>query len=355
VAADGGKDRWARVRRWATSLSAIIAALGIVSAGIGYVTSGVQFFVDIGDYFEGQSELKSLIAAADERLARADFDSAWQTNAKARQLAPKNAEAAAQQARIAMKWLENVQLSTTAGPRKFSDVVDPLKSVLIERLAGAQGREKADLHAHIGWANFLRARDGHPPAAIAEEFEAALREDPDNLYGRVMRGFWVLWTRGPLDKARTDFDVALRSNVDPAFSDGLIMSALTNSTSDAFVAGAIEFANKIRKAGRNISDAQKATLIWYYSTGLRSSETLLKISAVLPADEQIAFLDWLRQADTDDYRKRTATYAMAVFAERAGRKDEALQHYTTLVSTSPGAGEDLTRLSQEAVGRLQQR
>jgi tetratricopeptide (TPR) repeat protein len=350
-----GPDRWARVRRWATSISALIAALGIASAGIGYVTSGVQFFADIADYFEGQSELRSLIATADERLARADFESAWQTNAKARQLAPKNADASAQQARIAMRWLENVRLSSAAGPQKFSDVVDPLKSVLIEQLARAKGREKADLHAHIGWANFLRFRDGRPPVAIAEEFEAALREDPDNVYGRVMRGFWVLWNGGPIDKARGDFEIALRSTVDPAYSDGLIMSALTNKTSDEFMAGAIEFAEKIRKAGRNIEDPAKATLVWYYASGLRDRHLLSKISATMPPEEQIVFLNWLSQANMEAYRKRMATYFMAHFAERAGRKDEALRHYNTLVSTSPGAGEDLTRLSQDAVRRLQQR
>jgi tetratricopeptide (TPR) repeat protein len=315
----------------------------------------VQFFTDIAAYFEGRSEQRGLIAAADERLARADFEAAWQTNAKARQLAPKDEAASAQQARIAMRWLENVRLSSAAGPQKFSDVVDPLKSVLIERLASTQGREKADLHAHIGWANFLRFRDGHPPTAIAEEFEAALREDPDNLYGRVMRGFWVLWNNGPVDKARGDFDAALRSNVDPAYSDGLIMSALTNKTSGEFMTGAIEFADKIRKAGRNIDNSSKAALVWYYTASLRDRNLLSKISATMPPEEQIAFLDWLKQADMDAYRKRMATYFMAHFAERAGRKDEALQHYNSLVSTSQGAGEDLTRLSQDAVRRLQQR
>ncbi|HEY4471221.1 MAG TPA: hypothetical protein VGN21_08620, partial [Stellaceae bacterium] len=92
----------------AKSVSAVIAAIGIASAGIGYITSGARFFSEIAEYFQGQSELRSLIATADERLAHADYEVAWRTNAKARQLAPRNAAAAAQQARIAMKWLEDV-------------------------------------------------------------------------------------------------------------------------------------------------------------------------------------------------------------------------------------------------------
>jgi tetratricopeptide (TPR) repeat protein len=350
-----GTERWSRIRRWAKSISAIIAAIGIASAGIGYITNGVQFFSGIAEYFQGQSELRSLIVAADERLTRTDFEAAWRTNAKARQLAPRNADAAAQQARIAMKWLENVRLSSAGGPQSFSEVVDPLKSVLIERLASTQGQQKADLHAHIGWANFLRYRDGRPQTDIVEEFDAAISEDPDNLYGHVMRGFWTLWNGGPIDKARGDFDIALRSSIDPAYSDRLIMSGLMNNTSDEFMAGAIEFAEKIRKAGRNIDDSSKSKLIQYYTICLRNKDLLARFSKTLPAAEQEVFLDWLKQADIEAYKKRVATYFMAFFAESAGRRDEAVRLYSNLVSTSPNTGEDLTRLSQEALRRLQQR
>jgi hypothetical protein len=72
---------------------------------------------------------------------------------------------------------------------------------LVERLATTHGREKADLHAHIGWANFLRYRDGRPKTDIGEEFDAAIRED--NLNGHVMRGFWNLWEGGPIEAAST--------------------------------------------------------------------------------------------------------------------------------------------------------
>jgi hypothetical protein len=69
-------------------------------------------------------------------------------------------------------------------------VVDPLKSALVRR-PSTHGRERADLHAHIGWSNFLRYRDGRPKTYIGEEFDTAIREDPDNLYGHAMRGFWM--------------------------------------------------------------------------------------------------------------------------------------------------------------------
>lgn len=348
-----GAQKWKRIRRWAQSISALIAAVGIAAAGIGYITDGLQFFTRIADYFEDQSELRSLIAAADERLTRSDFEAAWLANAKARELSPRDAAAAEQQARVAMKWLENMRSGSADGRQTITQVIDPLKRALIERLADTEGRERADIRAHIGWANVLLFRAGRPQTDIAGEFDAALAEDPNNLYGHVMRGFWILSNGGPIDRARGDLDIALTSTVDPAYSDMLIMAGLTANTSDAFMVGAIEYAEKIHKAGRTIDAGSRRTVLWYYSIGLRDMDLLAKISAIVPADEQVAFLDRLRQAETAEREKRVAAYFMAFFAERAGKKDDALRLYRELVSTSPGPDEDLARLSQGPLRRLQ--
>jgi hypothetical protein len=254
-----------------------------------------------------------------------------------------------------MKWLEDVHLSSSGGPQHFSDVVDPLKAALVERLATTHGREKADLHAHIGWANFLRYRDGRPKTDIREEFDAAIREDPDNLYGHVMRGFWVLWEAGPIEKALGDLDIALRSSVDPAFSDRLILTGLTNSTSDDATAAAIEYADKIRMAGRNIDDSTKRRLIYCYTACLVDQNLLTAIARALSPAEQILLLNWLKQVDLSSHDARVVTYFTAYFTEKSGNRDEALRLFKELVRTSPDKVEAVARLSQPAVSRLQKR
>jgi hypothetical protein len=173
-------------------ISAVVAALGLVSATIGYITNGANFFSQVSGYLQGQSEVRTLIETADNRLAHMDYEAAWSANGKARQIAPRNAAASAQTSRIAMKWLEDVHTASANGPRTFTSIVDPLKAALIEHLPGTKGTEKANLQAHIGWANFLRSRDGNPEMDISEEFDAAIAEDPANMYGHVMRGFWIL-------------------------------------------------------------------------------------------------------------------------------------------------------------------
>jgi hypothetical protein len=344
-----------RIGRLVKFVTAAIAALGIVSATIGYITNGAHFFTQISDYFQGRSELHALIDTAAERLAHRDFEAAWSANGKALQLSPRDAAAGAQQARIAMKWLEDVHLSSAAGPKTFSDVADPLKAALIQRLPRTHGRESADMRAHIGWANFLRYRDGRPQTDIAEEFDAAIAEDPDNLYGHAMRGFWILWN-GNIDKARPDLAIAMKSDVDPVYSDGLIMAALTNKTTDDFQAATIEYADAIRLAGRNIDDHTKGQLLWYYSMGLHDTNLLAKFAKILPPSEQLVFLDWLKQGEATSYNKRIADYFIAHFSELDGKRDEAIRLYTDVVNTSEDKRNDNLAIAAAAeLKRLQKR
>jgi hypothetical protein len=348
-------QRWPRLRRIMQSMAAVIAAVGVAAAGIGYLTGGMDFVGKQMDHWRARSEVHTFVAAADDRLVHHDYEAAWAANASARQLSPTDAPAAAQQLRIAMKWLEDVRVNSASGPQTFTAVVDPLKAVLIERLAETRGAARADLQAHIGWANFLRSRDGLPDTDIAEEFDAAIASDPANLYGHVMRGFWILWQDQPIDAARADFVVAMHSGTDPAFSDRLIMASLTNIKTDEFMAGAIEYANTIRRAGRDIDDHTKRSLIWYYSNCLHDNQLLARIAGTLPAGEQTLFLDWLRTAGKSPGDQRAASYFAAYFAARDGQKTDAIQRYTNLIETIPDSerkDNEIYRLSQEALKRL---
>ncbi len=340
------------LRRLTKLSSGALAVIGVVSAIIGYATSGTNFFVRVDDYLRGRSETRSLIAAADERLQYSDYEEAWRANTKARQLSPRSEEAAAQQARIAMKWLEDVRLSSAAGPQKFSQIVDPLKTALVERLAETHGRERADIRAHIGWANFLRRHEGFTDARIAEEFDEALSEDPANMYGHVMRGFWTLWEGRPVDEARTDLEIALRSDVDPEFADRMVMAALTSRTTDEFIAGAIEFANRIRAAGRNIGDHDKGQILWYYYISLDSSAILNAIAKAASPQDQILTLAWLKQANTSVLDKRVAIYFTAYFHEVQSETEEASRLYDEVVQTSQGNGDRLAGFARARVAKM---
>jgi hypothetical protein len=135
----------------------------------------------------------------------------------------------------------------------------------------------------------------------------------------------------------------------------MIMSALTNNTSEPFIAGAIEYANKVRVAGRNIDSHTKDTLLWYYSVSLHDNDLPGRIAKTLPPEEQIAFLDWLKQGDVSDRDKRIAAYFTAHFTELAGKKADAIAMHKELMGAKPDLDEEITRLSQADLRRLEKR
>ena len=130
------------------------------------------------------------------------------------------------------------------------------------------------------------------------------------------------------------------------------MSGLINITSDDFEAAAIEYADKIRLAERNIDDHIKSQLMWYYYMCLHDQKLLRTIGGTLPPDEQMLLLDWLKQANISPFNKRLAVYFMAYFAEIGGKTGEALQLFSDLAHTPPNMQDNIAQLSQTAVSRL---
>ena len=148
----------------------------------------------------------------------------------------------------------------------------------------------------------------------------------------------------------------MKSDVDPVYSDGLIMAALTNKTTDDFQAATIEYADAIRLAGRNIDDHTKGQLLWYYSMGLHDTNLLAKFAKILPPSEQLVFLDWLKQGEATSYNKRIADYFIAHFSELDGKRDEAIRLYTDVVNTSEDKRNDNLAIAAAAeLKRLQKR
>jgi hypothetical protein len=96
-----------------------------------------------------------------------------------------------------MVWLRNIIL---AEGQKFSDIVEKLVPVLARGVSSASGVRKADLLAHIGWAYFLKARNGPGNMDPEQQYRLALEIDPSSPYAHVHWGHWIIWKKGNLDK-----------------------------------------------------------------------------------------------------------------------------------------------------------
>ena len=107
-----------------------------------------------------------------------------------------------------MQWLRDGR----PGPgRGFSEIVDRVVPGLERAVAepAAAGQRRADLLAHLGWARFLKSRDGVITADPAADYARALAADPRNAYAHAFWGHWILWQHGDLAAAMRHFADAL--------------------------------------------------------------------------------------------------------------------------------------------------
>jgi hypothetical protein len=163
-----------------------------------------KVFAEIRDR---QRQVGEWQAMADQQQRAGDFQRAWASLERAAATAsrgsflarlasppePERQAVRTAQEDLAMAWLER---ASAAGGARFSDTVDPLLPALTAAPDGG-GRRKADLLAHVGWAHFLKSRDGGATRRSRTVLPQALDVDPSNPYAHAHWGHWLAWKRRP--------------------------------------------------------------------------------------------------------------------------------------------------------------
>src|SRR4051794_33957489 len=115
----------AMVTSWFSRLGPVVTMAAALTTVIGAGTAGYQLYSGWHDAAIRRDAVAAAIRLADGQLQGQDYALSWEANAKALALAPNDAAALSQQARIAMQWLDNIRLSSKPGATTFSDIVDP--------------------------------------------------------------------------------------------------------------------------------------------------------------------------------------------------------------------------------------
>ena len=100
-----------------------------------------------------------------------------------------------------MVWLENLQVKSSEG-ESFSSLDCAARPVLNRGIASSSGPRKANLAAHVGWATFLKWRDGQQRLDPDQQYAQALEIDPANPYANAYRAHWLLQTKARSGHAR---------------------------------------------------------------------------------------------------------------------------------------------------------
>ena len=270
--------------------------------------------------------VRELIAGAHLQLGACDYVGAWKVISEAVSLAPDSKEARNEQIEIALTWLRNMSVNL---PVTYSETVRPLVECLYLALPQENGTRAADIHAHIGWANALKWKEGVRGQKIEAEYLEAVKLDPTNPYAQAMWGHWLATQRKPLPEIQNHFDLARKSGRASEFVAYLQIYALGWDGEDLERArGMVRLADEMRRTridpGEEARDKIFATV--YQGHARKHAD---EIVATLTGPEHLATFLWVAEGrDLSD--AGAAGYFHARLTEASGDHAKALALYRAI-------------------------
>jgi hypothetical protein len=342
------KSRIATVLKWVGGGTAVLSLV----FGLRQLTT------IISDARERQHQVTELIAMGRLQQEARDYSTAWASLGKAAELRANEPGVRSGQEDLAMAWLDDIRGSQESMP--FTAIVDMLVPVLSRGVVAANGPRKADLLAHLGWADFLRWRDGQRSLEPAAWYRKALAADSQNVYAHAMLAHWTLWNDGNLENANGHFASALKSGRERPYVRRLQLAALANTSDGAGEVELLQVATDMRK-GNEPMDPDGRDRIWntYYSRFVSNprEDSIDQLFAAVPATEQATTYRWM--FDTTGYPQSKGTlylYVLGRLQDAAGQKAEALATYRSIRSKLPANDSGrIRRRVDSAIVRLSRR
>ncbi len=271
------------------------------------------------------------LAVAAQQRGRRQYAEAWQTLESGGPELEGDALARVAWEDLALDWLENIRVSEG---QRFTDIALKLEPVLDRGSLGATPQRRADLLAHLGWASFMRWRDGDPSQEPERLYRQALELDAGNVYAHAMLGHWLLWNR-PIDLsgAEDHFERALAGGREAAYARSLQLSALFNANDDAANLEIVRAADEMRRSAQAFPQELVYDVWRIYAWACQplsrsdGEEVQTTLLAALPAPEHLATFRWLFGAaevfERIDGPERA--YVLGLLEEACGEREQALQ------------------------------
>jgi len=319
-------------KSWVSPLKIV----GAIGATISFFLAVNQFTGVVQNFRIHHKEFREAMDAGDQAEKREDYRAAFDSFKHAIDLDPIDRKAQARETEAAMLLLENVHATAE---RSFTDTANTLLPVFDRALTKAKGADAADIQAHIGWANYLRYREGRREGVTIEEnYKQAIEKDANNPYANAMWGHWILWQGGSLQDANVRFAAAVASGRHRAYVRELQLGALHNSQNDDTDAALIVAVNDMRKNGEPLSDAERRSILWdTISVRVHDRDRLVKILSSVPENEMEPTFHLLNDSSAPDERKIDGSYIIANLREMAGDRAQALSLYQALQKSLKGS------------------
>jgi tetratricopeptide (TPR) repeat protein len=343
------QPRW----RWflrPQGLALIVLALLLFAGG---VWRGLSW------HFERREQTRQVTALLKQGQLQADsgnYAIAWNLLEQAALLHPLSSEVIDAQERLAMDWLDNARGSQLTGNLK--DIAEKVMPVLSRGAVAGKGERSADLLAHMGWADFLRLREGVGGLDPAQNYRRAIEIDSENVFAHTLWGFEILRKRGSVANANRHFSAALQSKRKREYVRHMQISALLWVPDPELECEVIRVANEMRRGGETMPpgtpERSDTWRLWnvYYSRLIFDHDKPQFLAAISPADH-LATFRWLYPEDQLPKDKYPLyLYMLAQLQELNGDRSDALASYRRLQSQIGNQRGPLVDGSDAAIKRL---
>jgi tetratricopeptide (TPR) repeat protein len=333
--AEGVGGRLGRYKRLMVAVGVMVMMV-VLLAATGWMGIG-----PLGAYRARKAAIEEMFATARTQTARADYQAAFKTYQNLLKIDPRNPSALDLQLNIAMRWLENFEVTEVEG-RKVEDVaaalLDEITPVLDAGLArnGAPPSRAADILAHIGWGRWLNHKlAGRGEIGAAErDLRQALVTDPSNVFAHAMLGNVMMQTGGQTEEALRHFRMAAEQNKERPFVRQLELGVMIYPHDGETRLELIRLANDMRRNGEPLDDRARSRILTAYNPTVNSAEEIkAALSAVPPADAWATY-NWLdtpmKSAGDVEYQRLRHDFVQASLLEIEGKREAALAAFESL-------------------------
>lgn len=293
------------------------------------------------------------IEAASALCASASYAPAWENFEEAHERAPSPAtRSAAQsaQADCGMAWLRDLSVRDS---QRFTTFTDKIVPVIGREIAVSQGTRLADLHAHIGWADYLRWRDG-TQTQPSVHYQRAIAIDARNPFANAM------WAHNSTLKRDADaatvaerFETALASGRETAFVR-FMQTVLVDIQGDQLVPVLRSLAEG-RKRGEPAPRGRERLYRRWCEWDIMGAAARGALLESMSADDARATIAWLQPVESlPADRQHLWRLCGSAYLVHAGRFDEAdtIIRDTLRAMGKPYEGGNVERWAKEQLARF---
>jgi hypothetical protein len=288
---------------------------------------------------EAKEEVGILIKISKIKVDVGDYTQAWELLTQAEEYEVMEEEIEVSKANTAMVWLRKMHSNNVIG--KFSEQSVRILLVLTKAATRAEGEYLADIYAHLGWADFLRHREGSFNLKPEIYYEKALAVDADNVYANAMYGHWLSRHGRDPDKGWQHLQAAAKTGKNLAYTRDIQFGALSNLgyTNINFLKLLHEMRLNSETVDEKVVSHVLSTI--YVGNGFRrffdALSTGKPVKTSIAPEDDLALIVWLWQEHpklVENYQ-RFRPYIDAILTEASGDKYGANVLYKELQAGLP--------------------